>query len=82
MYTLELSQQYIQLTLEILHYVQEGIVNIWLMLKLYLDSIEIAQRIHHIQGPFGGMTDNMVVVEFCAFSGPLVDETTDNMDNC
>jgi hypothetical protein len=42
-----------QLTLEILHDIQEMVVNLWLVLKLYFDSIKIAKRIGHIQWSLG-----------------------------
>ncbi len=42
----------LQLTLEVLHNIQELVVHLWLLRELRLDRIEIAERIAHIELPF------------------------------
>jgi hypothetical protein len=47
------TPQHAHLTLKVLHYIQEAIVNLWLVLKLILDRVKVAERIGDVQRTSG-----------------------------
>jgi hypothetical protein len=61
--------QHVHLTFEIRHYIQEALVNLWLVSELTLDRVEVAERIGYIQWGAAVVVDALLVDDMTVLVG-------------